>query len=88
MTIPDLLGLGGVCMMLAAYAAAQLGRLEPRRPPALLLNLAGAALVMLSLAFRFNLPAFLMELAWALVALFGLVRLVLQAARRKAQGGN
>jgi hypothetical protein len=74
-------GVAGVLLILAAYAGAQLGRLDPRQAPALLLNLGGAGLILWSLAYRFNLAAFLMEAAWALVALFGLVRLLL--ARRR-----
>jgi hypothetical protein len=77
----DAAGLVGVALMLGAYAAAQLRWLEPTRPPALLMNLAGASLVMLSLTQRFNLSAFVMEAAWALVALFGLVRGALRRRR-------
>ena len=71
-------GVFGVLLILGAYAGAQLGRLEPRQAPALVLNLVGAGLILLSLAFRFNLAAFLMEAAWALVALLGLARLWLK----------
>jgi len=46
-----------------------------------LLNLIGAGLILTSLAYHFNLSAFLMEAAWALVALFGLLRLVLGRRR-------
>ena len=46
--------------------------------PALLMNLAGALLVLASLVYRFNLSAFLMESAWAIVALFGLAKLALK----------
>ena len=80
MSTIDLVGVAGVMMILVAYAGAQLGRLDPRRAPALLLNLVGACLILVSLAFRFNLAAVLMEAAWALVAIYGLVRLLL--ARR------
>ncbi len=68
-------------MMLGAYAAAQVGRLDPIKVPSLLLNLAGSCLVLLSLLKTFNLSAFLMEAAWALVALFGLVRVALRRRR-------
>jgi paired small multidrug resistance pump len=68
-------------MMLGAYAAAQAGRLDPVDVPSLLLNLAGSCLVILSLLKTFNLSAFLMEAAWAAVALFGLVRAVLRRRR-------
>ena len=78
MGLPDLAGVLGVLLILTAYAGAQLGRLEPRRAPALVMNLVGAGLILLSLAFRFNLSAFLMEAAWALVALYGLIRLAVR----------
>ena len=80
MTLPDLFGVIGVALMLVAYAAGQLGRLDMTRAPALLMNLAGSLMVLGSLTFKFNLSAALMEGAWALVALYGLVRL---AARRR-----
>jgi hypothetical protein len=78
MTLADVGGLVGVLLMLTAYALGQLGRLRIDAAPALLMNLGGAALVMISLSFKFNLSAFLMEAAWALAALFGLVKLALK----------
>ncbi len=77
----DVAGVVGVSMMLGAYAAAQLGRLDPVRTPSLLLNLVGSCLVLLSLTTKFNLAAFLMEASWAAVALFGLVRVVIRRRR-------
>jgi hypothetical protein len=55
--------------------------MPPREAPALLLNLIGAGLILSSLAYRFNLSAFLMEAAWAIVALYGLIRLALGRPR-------
>ena len=78
MTLPDLAGVAGVVMILAAYAGATSGKLDPRRAVALTLNLIGAGLILLSLAYDFNLSAVLMESAWALVALVGLGRLALR----------
>ena len=75
MTVPDLFGIVGVLLILTAYAGATSGKLDARRAPALLLNLVGALLILLSLYFDFNLSAVLMEGAWALVALIGLARL-------------
>jgi len=77
MTLLDMGGVVGVLMMLFAYAAAQLHRLDPTKAPSLILNLAGSSLVLASLFQTFNLAAALMEGAWALVALFGLIRLLL-----------
>jgi len=76
--LPDALGVVGVLMILVAYAGAQLEKLEPREAPALLLNLVGAGLILLSLYFKFNLSAVLMEGSWALVSLYGLIKLVLR----------
>ncbi len=77
MTLPDILGVIGVGLILIAYAGATNGRLDPKRAPALLLNLVGALLILWSLWFEFNLSAVLMESAWAGVALIGLARLAL-----------
>lgn len=69
-------GVAGVLMVLVAYAGIHLDRLDPKAAPALLLNLAGSVLILLSMASGdFNLPACLMEAAWALTALYGLWRL-------------
>jgi hypothetical protein len=71
----DAAGLAGVAMILAAYAGAQVRRLNPLKAPSLAMNLVGACLILLSLAHNFNLSAFLMEAAWAVVAAGGLARL-------------
>ena len=80
LTLLDIGGVIGVLMMLFAYAAAQLHRLDPTKAPSLILNFVGSSLVLASLFQKFNLAAALMEGAWALVALFGLIRVML--ARR------
>lgn len=81
MTLPDFFGIVGVLCILIAYAGATSKKLDPARVPALLLNLAGALLILVSLYFDFNLSAVLMEGAWALVAIFGLLRLALGRRR-------
>ena len=65
-------------MILAAYAGGTAGKLDPRRAPALTLNLIGAGLILLSLVYDFNLSAFVMEAAWAAVAAAGLLRLAIK----------
>lgn len=75
MTWTDAAGLGGVLVILIAYAGATTGRLDPKRAPALAANFVGASLILLSLAHDFNLSAVAMEGAWALVSLIGLARL-------------
>lgn len=86
MTAVDALGVFGVLLILIAYAGATTGRLDARKAPALLLNLAGALLILWSLYVDFNLSAVLMEGAWALVALAGLARLALERLRGPGDG--
>lgn len=78
MPLADAGGLFGVGIVLIAYAGAALGRLDPQRPLSCLINLVGAILILISLAYDFNLSAVAMEGAWALVSLVGLVRSILK----------
>jgi len=82
MSVTDAAGLVGVVIILIAYAGAALGRLDPKRAPALAANFLGASLILLSLAHDFNLSAAAMEGAWALVSLLGLARLGWMRLRR------
>jgi hypothetical protein len=74
----DIAGLIGVAAILAGYALATTGRLDPKGAPSLAVNFAGASLILLSLAQRFNLSAAIVEGAWALIALVGLIRIGLR----------
>jgi uncharacterized membrane protein len=78
----DLAGLVGVVVILGGYGAATLGKLRSDGAASLALNLAGASLILLSLTRAFNLSAALVEGAWALIALAGLIRLALKRLRR------
>ena len=75
MSWTDAAGLAGVLMILAAYAGAALGRVDPKGVWSLLANFVGACLILVSLLVAdFNLSSTVMEGSWALVALAGLVR--------------
>ncbi len=78
----DWAGLIGVALILFAYFLLQAGRLRGDALPHQLLNAVGALLILLSLLFAFNLSAFLMELAWLAVSIYGIVRGRKQAKRR------
>lgn len=78
----DIVGVVGVAMILAAYAAATLGKLDVKGAASLFANFTGASLILLSLSVDFNLSAALMEGSWALVSLIGLVRVLLVRLRR------
>jgi hypothetical protein len=68
----DVLGLVGVALILLAYLLLQLRRIDPAGPAFSAANAAGAALVLLSLYYDFNLPAAVVEGAWLLISLYGL----------------
>lgn len=80
----DAVGVAGVLLILAAYAGGIVGKLHPQQALSLLANLIGASMILLSLWHDFNLSAALMEGAWALFALGGLVRLAV--LRRRPAG--
>jgi len=70
----DLLGNIGVLLMVVAYLLLQLEKISSSATSYLLLNTIGAVLVIISLTFRFNLSAFLMEAFWLLISLYGLMK--------------
>lgn len=81
MTLPDLAGLVGVFFIAAAYVALQAGRIDPLAPAFSAINAVGAALVLVSLAFEFNLAAALVEGFWLATSLWGFAR---SMARRQS----
>ena len=70
----DLVGNVGVLLMVIAYLLLQLEKFSSSATSYLLLNALGAVMVIISLTFRFNLSAFLMEAFWLLISLFGLAK--------------
>jgi hypothetical protein len=75
-------GIVGVALILAAYAGIHFDWFNPKALAALLMNLIGSLLILLSMVRAFNLSAFLMEAAWAGMAIFGLVKLVLRRSTK------
>lgn len=74
MTIIDALGLIGVVFILVAYVALQFEKLAASDWRYSALNAVGAALILLTLIYDFNMSAFAMEFAWLVISLFGLVK--------------
>ena len=70
----DLVGSAGVVVIVVAFLLLQLERVASDDILYLLANAVGAALVLLSLVFDFNLSAVLMEAFWLAISLFGLAR--------------
>lgn len=70
----DVVGLLGTLAILAAFFLLQAGRLSGTGLVYQLLNLFGAAGVLVSLYGTFNLSVFLLEAAWIAVSAYGIWR--------------
>ena len=70
----DFVGFTGTLMILAAFAAQQIGKLRGDGATYQLLNLFGAAGILVSLMGSFNVSVFVLESAWVLVSAYGLWR--------------
>jgi hypothetical protein len=77
----DLVGNLGVLLVLMTYLLLQMGRMEMRHPAYSGINAAGAMLILVSLAYNFNLSSFVIEIVWLLISLYGLVRWRREAIR-------
>lgn len=70
----DWVGVAGTLMVLGAFFGLQSGRLAGNGIVYQLLNLLGAAGVLVSLLGEFNLSVFLLEVAWVAVSGYGMAR--------------
>ena len=68
----DILGTLGVAIIIVTYVLLQIERVRSDQLSYSLLNAVGASLILLSLYFNFNLPAFFVEFFWLLISLFGI----------------
>ena len=73
-TFIDILGVIGSLMIAGAYLAVTQGRVDAEKPAYNLVNLAGACLILLSLYFRPNAGAIMIEVLWITIALVALWR--------------
>ncbi len=79
----DWVGLLGTAMILGGFALLQAGKLSGTGLVYQLLNLFGAAGVLVSLLGTFNLSVFLLEAAWIAVSIYGIARSFKQKAEAK-----
>ena len=79
----DAVGLVGVTLILVTYLALQAGKLASTAVSFSALNALGALLIIVSLTRAFNLSAFVIEVAWLAISLYGLARNAALKARRR-----
>ena len=73
-TLYDVLGNLGVFLIILTYLLLQLNRLSSEDLLYSVLNALGAALIIVSLLFDFNLSAFIVEAFWVIISLYGIVQ--------------
>ena len=82
--IYDAVGTAGVALVVLAYFLIQVEKLDPKSALFSVLNIAGSALILVSLSHRWNLASVLIELFWIAISFLGLIR----ALRRKRSVGS
>lgn len=80
---PDLIGYAGVFMVLVAYTLLQARRMDGNGVLYPLVNLIGAILILISLFYKPNMPAIVMEAAWAVVSIAGIVFVIRRRQKNK-----
>ena len=70
----DIIGTIGVGVIVVTYFLLQLGRVKSDALIYSLLNGFGAALILISLYYDFNLPSVVVEAFWLVISVFGIVR--------------
>lgn len=77
------IGIIGVILVLAAYLLLQLDRLDQDSVIFSLMNLVGSFMILFSLYFTWNLASGVIEGAWFLISLFGLIKAFVYRSRKK-----
>jgi len=80
----DLVGNLGVVLIIGSYFLIQIEKLSATGLAYTVANILGAAGILYSLYFEFNMSAFLVEVFWLLISLVGLGRIYLE--KRRARG--
>jgi membrane-bound ClpP family serine protease len=70
----NLLGIIGVFLVLLAYILLQTGKMKAAWISYSLLNAAGSGLILISLYFYWNLASGVIEVAWFIISLYGLIK--------------
>lgn len=84
MELYDLAGLVGAALIIVAYLLLQLRKIDADNVWYSAANAAGAALILLSLWFKFNLAAVIIEAFWLAISLYGVAAAL---SRRRLQPG-
>jgi len=70
----DVFGMIGVVFVLGTYCLLQFGKMKAESLNYSLINFLGAACILYSLTFEFNLPSFIIEIVWLIMSFFGICK--------------
>lgn len=79
----DIIGICGSVLFIVGFAYANMAK-EMNRLWFNIANLVGAILLLISLSVHFNLAAVLLEIAWAIIAIAGIIAALRARSRPKA----
>lgn len=74
MTWSDLVGYVGVALIVGSYFLLQTERWRSQSMRYAAANATGSALIIVSLIYQFNWPAFVIECFWLAISLYGMTR--------------
>ncbi|MFM9905123.1 MAG: hypothetical protein ACKVQJ_11205 [Pyrinomonadaceae bacterium] len=78
----DILGTFGVSLIVVSYVLLQAERIRSEHLVYSLANALGASIILISLYYNFNFPAFIVEFFWLLISLFGVGKYLRQKQDR------
>ena len=81
----DFAGNIGVALMVLGYLLLQAEKIRSSDLTYSLMNGIGALLVVVSLLYRFNLSAFLVEAFWFLISVYGLIKFLVRPRAKESR---
>jgi hypothetical protein len=78
------IGTIGVAIILSSYFLLQTHRIQSTELRYSLLNFIGSTMILISLFHDFNLPSMIVEAAWSLISVLGIVRWYLNRRKKLA----
>lgn len=77
------IGVVGVVLVLVLYLLLQLNKLSSHSFWFSSLNMVASGFVLISLVYSWNLPSFIIEIAWLAISLYGVVKWIVHWAKAR-----
>jgi membrane-bound ClpP family serine protease len=86
--LPDVIGIVGVVLLLIAYYLLSSHKMSAYSMKYQVLNCLGACLILFSLFFHWNTAAVIIEVAWILISMISMIRLLRGRNREKTSSSK